>query len=284
MSKPFWDGDFAAVEARIVAWLARQDDSLERFRAYDAAPTKEAKHALDPYRIMATMIYGLPISQIQKFPHRFVGKESVLGAGFGLGGDGFRIACKKKGYDLPEGLEFKVIKLWRSQHSKIVNFWEDLNDAAVKAVIRKGEILTAGRLSFKYVDVGLPFLMMKLPSGRKLAYPWPKIVPGKFGGQAVSFYQNLKGTKWGHNSGIWGGVWCENGTQAVAADLMANGAQNCENGGYEIATLIHDQAIAYSREGQSVEEFEGHLTRLPAWAKDLPIFAEASLSPYYRKD
>jgi len=272
------DADYAAIEARIVAWLAGQEDAL-----------KEYRQGVDRYKRMAAFVYGIREDEVNKFPQRFVGKGLILGAGFGLGAAKFRVTCKKPpgNYDLPEGLEFKAIKAWRKKHDRIVKFWDILDEAAKRAVLHKGETCKAGQfISFKCITTGdIEFLLMRLPSSRELAYPWPKIVPGKFEGTtAVSFYQNLKGVVWGHNSGIWGGVWAENATQAVAADIMCHGAQNAEDASYEIAALIHDQALAYHQPHQTPEEFVRLLTDLPSWAEGLPIAAEGSLVPFYRKD
>jgi DNA polymerase bacteriophage-type len=281
------DADYAAIEARITPWVAGQDDALEDYRKVDAAQTKEEKWLLSPYVLMAAFTFQVPPKEVNKFPQRFVGKESILGCGFGLGADRFRVACKKKGYDLPEGLEFTAIKAWRKKHDKIVKFWGVIDDAAKSAVLHKGEVFKAGKfISFKVITTGgIEFLLMRLPSGRKLAYPWPRIVPGKFEGTtSVSFYQNLKGVLWGHNSGVWGGYWTENAVQGIAADIMCNGAQNAEDAGYEICALIHDQALAYHQPHQSPEEFVKLLTDLPSWAKGLPLAAEGSLTPFYRKD
>lgn len=278
MSTPLLDADFSSIEARIVAWLAGQEDALEEYR-----------QGVDRYKRMAAFVYGIPEEDVNKFPQRFVGKSLILGAGFGLGPPKFRITCAKSpgNYDLPLGLEFTAIETWRAKHFKIVKFWPALDNAAKKAVIKKGEVFKAGEhIAFKCITTGgVEYLLMRLPSGRKLAYPWPRIVPGKFDGStAVSFYQNIKGKTWGHNHGVWGGVFCENATQAVAADIMAHGARNAERAEYQIATLIHDQALAYYREGQSPEEFERLLTDLPSWAEGLPVAAEGGLVPFYKKD
>lgn len=275
MSRPFLDCDYSSIEARIICFLAGQEDALEEYR-----------QGVDRYKRMASTVYGIPEEQVNKFPQRFVGKSLVLGAGFGLGPPKFRVTCKKSGYDLPLGLEDIAIKSWRTKHSKVVKFWTLLDNAAKGAVLRKGEVCKAGEhISFKCMDVGdMPFLLMRLPSGRKLAYPQPKIVPGKFEGTtAVSFYQNIKGATWGHRD-VWGGVWAENATQATAFDIMAHGAHNCERAGYEIATVVHDQVLCYHKPGQTAEELIRLLTTLPDWAKGLPIAAEGSEVPYYRKD
>lgn len=203
----FLSADFAAVEARVVNWLAGQEDALARFRAYDCAKTKEEKHALDPYRIMASHIYSIPVERVNKFPQRFVGKGCELGAGFGLGPPKFRVNCKTVGgYDLPEGLEFKAIKAWRTTHKKVVGFWYELEGAAKRAILYKGEAFAAGQhIKFQCRDiVGMAFLLMRLPSGRKLSYPKPRI-----SGDRITFFGNVKGTTWGDVS-IWGGVLANN--------------------------------------------------------------------------
>lgn len=271
---PILDADYAAIEARIVCWLAGQEDALEEYR-----------QGVDRYKRMAASVYRIPEHQVEKFPQRFVGKSLVLGAGFGLGSAKFRVTCKKMGYDLPAGLEDTAIKAWRSKHPKVVKFWAILDNAAKRAVLRKGEVCPAGQhISFKCRDLeGMSFLLMRLPSGRKLAYPQPKIVPGKFEGSTeVSFLQNLKGVVWGHR-GIWGGVWTENATQAVAADIMLHGVQKAEDAGYETMSLIHDQCLSYKKPGQTIEELVRHLTDLPSWAVGLPLAAEGAEAPFYSK-
>jgi DNA polymerase bacteriophage-type len=279
----FLDADYSAIEARIVNWLAGQEDALERFRRYDAAQTEHEKHALEPYRIMASQVYGIATSQVNKFPQRFVGKGLVLGAGFGLGPPKFRVNCLEVGgYVLPPGLEVKAIKTWRKQHPKVVSFWYALEDAAKRAIVTKNKIFLVGnegKLSFCCKDIeGLPFLLMKLPSGRKIAYPKPRI-----SGDRITHFGLIKGTKWGDVS-MWGGTLANNSTQGTAADVMANGTHRAEAAGYAIATLIHDQALSYVAPGNTPEGFARCLTTLPDWAAGLPVASEGGLVPFYRKD
>ncbi|WP_286296502.1 DNA polymerase [Polynucleobacter sp. TUM22923] len=63
------DADSAQIEARVLAWLAGQDDLTEAF-----------KNGQDIYSIMASAIYGKEVSEITK-EERFVGKTTILGAG-----------------------------------------------------------------------------------------------------------------------------------------------------------------------------------------------------------
>lgn len=282
-----YDGDYAAVEARVVNWLAGQEDALQRFRAYDRAPKDSAlKKSLDPYRIMASEVYGIPVSEVQKFPHRFVGKGVELGAGFMLSPAGFRRQCLEQAkYDLPEGQEHHAIGTWRKKHQKVVQWWKDLDNAGKNAILHMGKVYPAGKVSFccKVIE-GTKFLLMKLPSGRKLAYPRPRIVPGKFEGTTqVEYFGNIKGAMWGACR-LWPGAMANNATQGTANDVMFAGAHNCEREGYQIFSVVHDQGLAYKREGQTAARYLELLTTMPDWATGLPLASDGGEAPFYSKD
>lgn len=281
---PIFDGDYSGVEARIVAWLAGQEDALERFRAYDRAP-KEEKKLLDPYRIMASEVYNIPVSEVQDFPHRFVGKGLVLGAGFMLSPSGYRRQClDQAGYDLPVGQEHHAIGLWRKKHNKIVKWWYELEEAAKNALAYRGKAFHAGKITFGFKEVeGLPFLLMRLPSGRKIAYPRPRLVAGKFPGTTqIEFFGNIKGTKWGWCR-LWPGAMANNATQGTSNDVMFVGARNGEREGYEIFNIIHDQALAFKKPGQTAKRFLELLTTMEPWAEGLPLASSGGEAPFYRK-
>lgn len=213
--------------------------------------------------------------------HRFtVSGKLVHNCGFGMGATKFRATCKKMGnYDLPPGVEDRAVTAFRKKHRHVVSFWYDLESAAKCALIRKNTIVTCRKLSFCFKDLeGMPFLLMKLPSGRRLAYPRARI-----SGDRITFFGNTVGTQWGDVS-TWGGTLVENAVQAVAADIMVNGLHQAEAKQYETATIIHDQALDYVKPGQTVEDFVKCLTDLPPWAEGLPLEAEGGLVPFYRKD
>lgn len=268
MSKFLLDADYSAIEARIVCWLAGQEDALQEYR-----------EGVDRYVEMAGIIYGIPTEDVNKFPQRFIGKQTILGCGYGMGRPKFRATCEKLGYkDMPPGLEDKAVNVWRAKHQKVVRYWYDVERCAKQAILRNGTPVTLRNVSFLHRDIeGMPFLLITLPSGRKLAYPQPRIADDR-----IKFFGKLKTTQWG-DCEMWGGTIVENLCQAVAADIMVNGTQNAEDAGYEVATLIHDQALAYLKPGQTPEEFVRLLTALPAWAKGLPVEAEGALTPFYRK-
>jgi len=61
---------------------------------------------------------------------------------------------------------------WRRDHPRTVKFWGELNRAAIHAVRKKGHIFPCGKVSFVYDDI---FLFMRLPSGRRIAYPFARL-------------------------------------------------------------------------------------------------------------
>src|SRR5262249_23914134 len=122
---------------------------------------------------------------------------------------------------------------WRSEHPNTVKFWGAINRAAIQAVRKPNTVAACGRLSFESDGT---FLRMRLPSGRKLAYPFPRLQTTTYGDLAVVFMDNQQG-KWSecrHGQGAYGGTWIENAVQAVARDLFAAAMPRLEAAGYPI--------------------------------------------------
>jgi DNA polymerase len=173
-------------------------------------------------------------------------------------------------------------KEWRTAHPAIKQFWYDLDRAAWTAVGERGRIVRCGRVAFKCVGV---FLFLKLPSGRKLAYPYPRII-GDEREQHVVFADNAAGQfkdcRQGH--GAYGGLWTENVVSGIARDLLAEAMLRIEATGYPIVLPVHDELVAEVPLGfGSTEEFIRLMTRKPAWALELPIAASAWTGARYCK-
>lgn len=278
MSKLFLNADYAAIEARITCWLAGQEDALEEYR-----------QGIDRYKRMASVIYGVPEEAVSKHPQRFIGKQCILGCGFGMGPAKFRGTCENFGYkELPVGMEDKAVASFRAKHPKIKSYWKLMENAAKRAIVERGTVVTVRNVKFLCRDrEGMLFLHMQLPSGRQISYPKPRVRRSqKFeNGTEIVFYGAIKGVLWG-DVPTWGGTIVQNCVQGVAADVMMQGTRNCEQRGYETATLIHDEILSYyhPERGQSVDEYIKLLTTMPKWAENLPLEAEGGLVPFYLKD
>jgi AAA domain len=172
---------------------------------------------------------------------------------------------------------------WRAKHPMTVRFWSLLDTAAIRAVHKPGAIIPCGRLAFK---VEGDFLKMKLPSGRKVAYPFPKLITNRRGYPAVSYMDNEKG-KWVEcrgGNGSYHAIWMENAVGAIARDLFASAMPRLEQAGYPIVVHVHDEICAEVPIGfGSNEDYQRLLIELPEWAAGLPLSAKVRRGPRFCK-
>ena len=213
----------------------------------------------------------------------------VHNCGYG-GGKGALTKMGALQMGVPESELQSLIDKWRAANPQIKSFWSKCEFAARSAINQPGQKYGVnGKVQYFCArTAGTNYLFCRLPSGRCLAYPEPRIETtiASWGDptESITFFGQHKGKQsWGRIS-TYGGSLVENITQAVAADIMAHGLVQCQRAGYEINALIHDEALAYYKPGQSVEEFNQLLTTLPEWATGLPLKAEGGLVSYYRKD
>lgn len=293
------DGDFNAVEARIVCWLAGEEEALEEYR-----------RGVDRYQIMATSVYDRDLAYIQSLgkdsTERTVGKHTVLGCGFGMGRpEKFMDTCwKQGGIRIDKKTAVKAIAAYRQKHKKVVAYWWRLDEQCKNAVRTPG--VEFGPFVVRKI-AGINYLLGKLPSGRSLAFPDPKIelfpyrpnkpaddditdeewenyltAKGPQYRENATYWGNIQGNVWGRVK-LYGGKLAENFSQAVAADFMAHGAITAESRGMAPFMLVHDQGLALRTGKQTTEEYEAALGDLPVWAKGFPMRVEAKIAPYFRK-
>jgi DNA polymerase len=276
----FIGADFSGIEARVLAWLANEETKLAAFRGED-------RGGLSVYARTAGKLYGRDPATIAKdSSERAAAKICELAFGF-LGGLGsfrnFEKGGRETGFSDAQIERFK--NTWRAAHPDIVKLGHRLNAAANAAVWTPGKVVRVGKVAFKREGC---FLWLRLPSSRKIAYPFPRLVPaGRPGEFAVVFKDNSEG-QWRDcrgGEGAWPGTWSENVTQAVARDLLAEAMHRLEGAGYPIVLHAHDEALAEVRNGRgSVDEFREIFTTLPAWAEGLPIAADVFEADRYVKN
>jgi DNA polymerase len=293
---PMFDVDFSAIEARISAWLANEEWKLEVFRTHGKI-----------YEATVCRMTGMPLQEMLDYykqngkhhPDRFKGKVSELALTY-QGGKNALIAMGAVDMGLKEEELEGIVEQWREANANIVKLWHACDRAAKSAVANVGSRHSVDKLEFFCaVTAGAKYLFMRLPSGRRLAYRDPKIEEtisrdkkgkietwdsGKIKTrQSLTYWGQIPGkVMWGRCA-IYGGMWVENASQAIAADLLNNGTVNAEKRGIQVATLVHDQCLAYKRKDQKIEDLCKCLTTLPAWADGLPIAVDGQVQPYYTK-
>jgi DNA polymerase len=266
--------DFAAIEARVLAWLAGEELLLKTFRENG-----------DVYKVLASKIYNVPVEEITK-NQRQMGKMAVLGLGYGMGWRKFIMACDGAGVTVDEETARRVVTLYRDTNAEIVEFWRELESCALKAVVEPGTTHRV-RGNVKFSQRG-GYLWCILPSGRPLAYAKPRIIeketPWGSTQNAVQFYGMDSFTKKWMAHDLYGGLLCENVVQAVARDLLACAMVRLEDAGYPIVLSVHDELVAEVDEDfGSVAEFEALMCALPDWAQGCPVGAEGGEGKRYKK-
>lgn len=211
--------------------------------------------------------------------------------------------------DMPELVMSKfIVNAYRARYSKVVELWQDCEDAAMAAINdwehekseraqmtakkrkttpkRKRQWRKAGPCAFKVVGA---FLFCRLPSGRMLSYPYPRLKMAKtsWGDDKLTIHfmgVNSMTKKWGVQT-TYGGKLVENVVQALSRDLMAHAMVVVEDHPtYELVLTVHDEIVTEVNKGEGdVAEFEELIAQVPAWAEGFPMDAEGWRGHRYRK-
>ncbi len=261
--------DFSAIEARVLAWLAGEEWVLDAFR-----------NGKDLYCTVASQMFGVPVVKHGVNGElRQKGKIAVLACGY-QGSVGAMIAMGAIDMGLKEEELQDIITSWRDANPKIVQFWWDMESAAVET-IKDHQERKVGRIGVQYYA---NTLWLVLPSGRKLAYIKPRLQPNRFGRMAITFEGLNAANKWARGE-TYGGRLVENITQATARDLLAEAMWRMEQAGLSIVGHVHDEVILeVPKDSITVDEVCSIMNQNPAWAAGLPLSSAGYTGDFYYKD
>ena len=269
--------DFSSIEARVLAWLAGEESTLNIFRTHGLL-----------YEHTAQQIYNVSnIKDVNK-PQRLVGKISSLALGFQGGANAFMQTAKAYSFKMTKTQANQIKELWRSKNPSIVKYWYSVEKAALLAVQHKGRVFATGhkdrQVKFKVMG---SFLLCKLPSGRCIYYAYPEIKEKMTPWGAYKnclFYKGMHQGKWSIKD-TYGGKLVENITQAVARDLLAEALLRFDNYGLKIILHVHDEIVSELKEKTdfNLDAAKVLMDVVPPWAKELPIASSGWIGKYYRK-
>jgi DNA polymerase len=283
--KVFDVADFASIEARVVAWLAQQNDLVELFASGGKV-----------YEVMAAAIFGgAPEDWPKESNERDIGKRVVLGCGFGMGHEKFRATVIKQGGDDPgEELSRRGVKTYREFYPKVPLLWRNMDETAVDVVTRglttwRDVPGTAGRLAFA---LHRDYLMLRLPIGRALWYNHPRIVSrlmpwstdeNPVRRPAVQCMALSEQRQW-LPIDLYGGMLAENATQAVARDLLADAMIRLDAlPEHDTVLTVHDELVVESDPDSKHGDFMRVVREVPEWAKGCPVDADGWRGDRYKK-
>lgn len=261
--------DFAAIEARVLAWFSGEQWRLTTFA-----------EGGDIYCASASQMFGVPVVKHGENGHlRQKGKIAELALGYG-GSVGALTSMGALDMGMQEEELQPLVNQWRASNPHITKFWWDVDAAAVKAVKERTSV-QYGNLCFTYRS---GILFVTLPSGRNLSYIKPRMVQNHFGRESLSYEGVGESKKWMRIE-TYGPKLVENIVQATARDLLALAMLRLRDAGFEIVMHIHDEAVLEVPEGvSSVEEICKIMAIAPDWAAGLPLRADGYECPFYKKD
>lgn len=262
--------DFSAIEARVLAWEAEEQWVLDAF-----------ENGEDLYCATASQMFHVPVVKHGVNGElRQKGKIATLACGYG-GSSGALISMGALQMGLKEEELPEIIDSWREANPKIVQYWWDVEKAAMTAY-KTGERSEIGKIAFEFWS---GTLWMVLPSGRRLAYIKPRTQPNCFGRMSLTYEGVGQNHKWSRQE-TYSGRLVENATQAIARDILAEAMARMEDYGLNIVAHVHDEVIIEAPVGKyTVDEVCKLMAVKPDWCEGLPLSAAGYLAPaYYFKD
>jgi DNA polymerase len=255
------DCDSSQIEARTVAWLAGQQDLVDAFDKGE-----------DVYKIMASAIYGKAVEAIDK-EERFVGKTTILGAGYGMGAAKFQAQLKTFGTDLPLDECQRIISVFRATYDRIPALWRQ-GQNCLEAVITNNAavfgVVDAVRFDPTRQGFQLPSKLWQRYEGLR------KFTDAE--GKVQYEYPSRKGPV-----KMYGGKLVENVCQAVARCVIAEQMLLIAKR-YKVVLTVHDAVacIAPSTDAKEAQAYvETCMRWRPTWASALPLNCESGMGDSY---
>ena len=260
----FVDCDLSQIEARTLAWLAEEEELVQAFDRGD-----------DVYKIMASAIYDKPEEDISK-EERFVGKTTILGAGYGMGAVKFRNQLKTFGVELEQEECDRIISVYRTTYKNIPKLWRSAGKSLKQ--IMNDKCTKFGRPDVITVEGDKGIL---LPNGLHVKYPNLRTVTDELG-DTETLYDTRRG-KAIVSTRIYGGKVIENVCQALARIVIGEQLLRVAKR-YKVVMTVHDAigCIVPEKEvEQGLKYVEDCMKTRPVWASDLPLDCEGGYGDSY---
>ena len=250
--------DSSQIEARVLAWLAGQDDVVEQFAKGE-----------DVYSVFASKIYDRQISKADPV-ERFVGKTCILGLGYGTGAKKLQHTLKTQppGAVIDDAESERIVNVYRTENNKITALWRECDHALNSLMVGIDERFSLGLHGAVWVDSE----GIRLPNGLHIRYANLRVENQKV------VYDSRKGT-----IPIWGGSVVENIVQALARIIVAE-QMLAMKARYRPVLTVHDAAVVVVPRDE-VESAKDYITKImstpPAWCPGLPVACEAKWGESY---
>ncbi len=251
--------DLSNIEARMLAWLAKEHDLVEAFRT-----------GRDVYCEFASQIYGRTITKDDKL-ERYVGKTAILGLGYGMGADKFKQTLKtgSPSVDVSDIVAQQIVMQYRGMYPNVPRLWSGMKDALF-------QMLNPRSVGMMYGPLTIKMRALELPNEMALNYPNLRFEAGQFIYNTDRDYVRTHGPR-----------VTENVVQALARLVITDQMLDIQSlPQVDIVLQVHDEIIAIGSEQDSDATMNQILEIMrtpPEWCDDLPLDAEGGVSKVYDK-
>jgi DNA polymerase len=254
------EADSSQIEARVLAWFTGQDDLTDAFARGE-----------DVYIKMAARIYGCQEEDVTK-NQRFVGKTTILGAGYGMGAEKFGVQLKTFGYEVAPDEARRIINIYRDANYKISKGWRDANYMVQQ--LANNRAVKFGRKGIITVDAANQALIV--PSGLSIFYDQ---LHGEQSEKGLEYsYKTRRG-----RTRIYGGKVIENVCQAIARCIIGEQMLKISKK-YQVVLTVHDSIVCCVPDAEVAEAqafVESCMRWTPDWAEGLPVDCESGTGKSY---
>jgi len=262
-NKLLFVADLSNIEARMLAWLAGEEQLLQQFRA-----------GKDVYANLAQEIYSRPINKEDDPTERFVGKTAVLGLGYGMGHVKFKDTLKAGAMGPPVDIEKneakRVVDAYRSLYTGITMLWSKLEDLLKQTMHKDNYGNVYGPLTVRHHA-------LELPNGMALRYHNLRYGPNGL----------MYDSKGGKPEYTYGGRITENVIQALARIVITDSILRLDKSNLgDVALTVHDEIIISGSNiapDATMRAIIDDMCIPPHWAPDLPLDAEGGYATNYSK-
>ena len=288
-------GDLSQIEARITAWYAGEMEMLEAFVQNRDLYSDFASRVLK-CEVRKPSDGDPPAIRERLTALRQVGKQAVLGLGFGMGARKFmetlqadaKLTSLFDNHDLSSSICVGIVRSFRADYPGIPRFWKALEAASWHVI--DGEDNEVGTLKFSKDS---HVMLVRLPSGRSLRYP--DLCPSAESrvikhldrnGELAEYTPSGSSLVYADMVPLYGGKLCENVVQATARELLVEAILRLESLGLPVLFHVHDEVICEvpaEAADLALETVRSELSRTPAWASGLPVACEVQIADRYGK-
>lgn len=265
--------DWSAIEARATPWLSadlQANTVLDVFRAGG-----------DIYKREAAGIYNTTVEAITD-EQRQIGKVAILSLGFAGGVGAFAAMGRGYGITMSESDAQRIVNAWRRANPWALRYWQQLENAYMRAMRNPGHEFSAGRVTYLYDKLHLWYM---LPSGRVLNYPFARLEEDGVSYLKAAWKPAADATEW-PRARLWRGLACENITQATANDLLRESLRELDRRGLSTVLHVHDEIVLECPEDAAdvtVATLREVMCTAPAWAEGFPLKADVKVMKRYGK-